>query len=75
MCDHPLDAVELAGLEEGERRLVGACVPGKGKSEYSAPTQKSKRRKPPKGDRHRRKIGGTRRTEGGKGKNGSNIFT
>lgn len=36
MCDHLLDAVELARLEEGERRLVGACVPGETVNQYTA---------------------------------------
>ena len=61
MCDHPLDTVELAGFEEGERGLVGACVPGKG---YIRIQRSNSEGNPRSGDRHGRKMGGSRRTEG-----------
>ena len=43
MCDHPLDAVELARLEEGERSFVSACVPGERENQYTALQLKNQR--------------------------------
>ena len=53
MCDHPLDTVELAGFEEGERGLVGAGVPGKG---YIRIQRSNSEGNPRSGDRHGRKM-------------------
>lgn len=53
MCDHPLDAVELAGFEEGKRGLVGAGVPGKGCIRIQRSNSEGN---PRSDDRHGRKM-------------------